>query len=268
MMFRGVFFSCFLLLLSGKAESGEFGNMESSQAAANQRASSTLVAYMSLEVMFPDEKVRLLADAAGKGDVELVGALAAKGIDVNSKGTNNATPLFWAMHNFKGYLKLLDLGADPNIIIEGGGSVIHWAVRNRDKRFLLEALKHGGNPNLVAGQFNETPLFKAAGPEGKDNADVLLDAGADINAQKLSGDTVIMVAAKLGQFDLVYKLLERGADFTITNKQGNNLLDIIEFRKRTMAQNNDLTQWMSKVITWLNEHNVRQSRATNGRVNP
>lgn len=260
-MGRIIFIVCMFLILFGcNAESEIINSMESSQKAANERASRSLVAFMSLEIMFPNEKVRALAYAAGKGKVKKIEELVIKGIDVNSKGTSNATPLFWAMRNFKGFTKLLELEADPNVIFDDGSSVIHWAVNHRDKRFLEKVLEYGGNPNLVAGQFKETPLFKAAGPEGKSKAGILLDAGADINAQDLSGDTPMMVAAGLGQFDLVYELLERGADFTIKNKKGDSLLDVIVFRKRTMDPKNELTRWMERIIEWLNMRGVTLSK--------
>ncbi len=237
--------------------------MDSSQKAANERASRTLIAYMSLETMFPDNDVRALAKAAGKGNVEKVKELVDKGIDVNATGTSGVTPLFWTMRNIEGFKILLKLGADPNIRFgdQGDqGSVMHWAVRSNDERFLEEALEHGGNPNLVAGQFDETPLIVAASPEGKSKASILLDRGADIDAQRLSGDTAIIVAARLGQFDLVYELLERGADFTIRNKNGRDLLDTIAFRRRTMDPDNELTRWMNKVIEWLDRRGAHLPR--------
>lgn len=224
-----------------------------SQNLADEKARPLLVAYMSLDTMFSDEKVRALAEAAGEGNVEEVEELVAQGVDVNSKGTSNVTPLFWAMHNINGFKKLLELGADPNVIFDDGGSVIHWAVRVEDEKFLEEALKHGGNPNLVAGPLNETPLFRAATPEGKSKASIMLNAGADINAQRVYRDTPIMIAARLGQFDLVYELLERGADFSIKDENGNDLLYIISIRKRRMDPKNELTRWMEKVIEWLNK---------------
>jgi len=65
-----------------------------------------------------------------------------------------------------------------------------------------------------------------------------------------------MAAAGLGQFDLVYELLERGADYTIQNKNGDDLLDFIVFRAKTMDPKNELTRWMEKVIEWLRKRGV------------
>lgn len=230
--------------------------MDESEKKANEKASKELVAFMSLETMFPDPQVQALAKAAGKGNLRKIEELVKQGVDVNARGTSNATPLFWAMHNIKGFEKLLELGADPNVVFDDGGTVMHWAVQHKDDEFLKAALKHGGNPNLKAGSMGETPLFDAVGYETKKKADLLLDAGADINAQNNHGATPILGAATLGQFDLVYKMLNRGADYSIENKNGYDLARMIAFRRRTMDPNNELTQWMHKVIAWLNERGV------------
>ena len=205
--------------------------MENSEKEFNKRQRQRLVVYMSLKTMFPDPQVRALAKAAGKGKISKIDKLVKEGVDVNSRGTSNATPLFWPMrkNNIKGFTRLLEHGADPNVIYDDGGTVIHWAVIHKDERFLIAALKHGGNPNLPAGQEKEPPIFDAAVHAGKDKAGILLDAGADINARDEMGNTPVMVAAGMGQFDLVYYLLERGADYTITDNFGNNLVDAIQF---------------------------------------
>jgi len=238
------------------AQNKSWSSMDSAEKAFNERQANRLLIYMSLETMFPDEQVRALAKAAGKGRLKTIDKLVNQGVSVNSKGTRNATPLFWAMRNLKGFEKLLELGADPNVIYDDGGTIIQWAVRNKDIRLLEIALSYGGNPNLVSGQFNDTPLHEAASPRGKNKAAMLLDAGADINAQNLWGDTPTMTAAGLGQFDLVYQLLERGANFSIVNYNGNSLVDSIVSRQPTMDPQNDLTRWMEKVIEWLNERDV------------
>jgi len=245
-----------LFVTACNAQNVSWKDMDSAEKAFNERQTKELVAFMSLETMFPDEHVRALAKAAGKGRIKKIDKLVAQGVNVNSRGARNATPLFWAMQNLKGFKKLLELGADPNVVFDDGGNIIVWAVTSKDKRFLELALEYGGNPNLISGQFNETPLFEAAGPHGKSKAVILLDAGANIDAQNLSGDTTLMVAAGLGQFDLVYELLERGADFNIQDERGDKLIDVIVFRQRTMDPKNDLTRWMEKVIEWLNERDV------------
>lgn len=261
-----VFAAC---VSSCKADDIDFTGMESSEKSFNERQSKELVAYMSLEKMFPDPQVRALAEAAGKGKTEEVEKLVAQGIDVNAQGTKGATPLFWALRNssLDGFEKLLDLEADPNIIF-ADSSVMHWAARHEDTRFLQAALDHGGNPNLVAGPLGETPLFKTIGVKGGDNRAamlILLDAGANINAvtggekifgMSMGGKTPVMAAADLGRFDIVYELLTRGADYQLKDDSGRDLMDRIAAMKGRFPAGSEQEKALEKVIAWLSDRGV------------
>lgn len=246
-----------LLLISGcKANSIDFAKMESSEKAFNERQRKELVAYMSLETMFPDRRVRELADAAAKGKNEKLDELIAEGVDVNSRGTKDATPLFWAMKNdsIDGFKKLLELGADPNFIFGDGGTVIHWAVRLENSDFLRFALDYGGNPNLVAGQRRLTPLFKA---RGGDSINMLLKYGADPNVQESRGNTPVIMAAGLGRYDIAYVLLNNGADYSLKNDFGENLLDRIASMRNVFVSGSAQEKSLKQVINWLSERGVK-----------
>lgn len=219
------------------------------QAAARDR--ETAVSMMSLRTMFPDESVRSLARAAGNGNLNRVDELIEAGVDVNATGTSSATPFYWALRNRRGFELLLQHGANPNVVFDDGDSILHTTVNIRDDRFLELALAYGGDPNLRAGSQNQTLLHEAASWEGKDKVELLLEAGADIDAQRENGDSPMMAAALFGQFDLVYELLEKGADFSILGDYCNALPELIAMRRPTMDPDNELTYWMSRVIDWL-----------------
>jgi hypothetical protein len=258
-----------------KAEEIDFKNMESSGKQFNERQSKDLVIYMSLETMFSGQHVRALAAAAGEGRVKKVADLVAQGVDINSRGTKNSTPLFWALRNlnFDGFKKLLDLGADPNIIF-ADGSVMHWAAKFEDTKFLREALIHGGNPNLVAGKTNETPLFETIGVQGSGNKKamiMLLDAGSNINAvtggekiygMSMGGKTPIMVAANVIRFDIVYELLSRGADYSLKDDTGRDLRDRIIAMNGRFNAGSEQGMYLEQVISLLSERGVKFPRQT------
>lgn len=248
---------CAVLPLGCNAQNGEMGDMKSAEQAANERARKELVAYMSLETMFPDPQVRALAEAAGNGQLQKIEALVEQGVDVNARGARNATPLFFAMRssNLEGFKKLLELGANPNVVFDDGGTVMHWAVQHKNEAFLKAALEHGGNPNLEAGQDNETPLFDTIG-EQSDKLDILLEAGADVNVQERYGFTPVILAAGRGRFDIVYKLLDHGADYRIKTKSGHDLADIIADTHERMDPSHEMYTWMQKVIARLEERGV------------
>ncbi len=223
-----------------------------------KRLSQELLAFMTLETMFPDESVRALAKAAGKGRVKTVEELVDSGVDVNSSGTQGATPLFWAMSNYKGFKKLLELGADPNVIYGDGGTIMHWAVRHKDNRFLKVALEHGGNPNLVApysstNTFVQTPIFDAL-IKGIERVEILLDAGANIDAQNDFGSTPVMTAANRARYDLLLFLLERGADYKIKNNAGWTLANIVANDAGRLIHKVELGRM--KIVKWLESRGV------------
>ena len=237
--------------------------MESSERAANRRASQRLVAYMSLRTMFPDPKVRALADAAGDGDVEEIEALVGQGVDVNSRGTSNATPLFWAMRDYHGFVKLLELGADPNVLYDDGGSVMHWAVQHEDLRFLKAALAHGGNPDLrSSGMWSRTPIFMVITGVASERqfqvVDVLLEAGADINGRDAFRSTPVLTATKVSRFRLVLFLLEQGADYTLWDRLGYDLADQIAYHRNLPRDpKHPEIKAREEVAAWLEARGVK-----------
>ncbi|WP_444890471.1 ankyrin repeat domain-containing protein [Microbulbifer sp. DLAB2-AA] len=263
----------FALGLSGcKAEEIEYDAMNKSEEAFNKHQQKELVILMPLETMFPDRQVRALAKAAGKGKVKQVDELLAKGVDVNARGKKNTTPLFWALRNsnLNGFIKLLDAGADPNILF-AGGSVMHWAAKHENADYLKAALQYGGDPNLVAGQFSETPLFETIGLIGndrKENRQILLKSGANINARTIDessylpigGQTPVMKAAGLGRFDIVYELLEAGADYKIKNDSGRDLASRVAQNVGAFVSGSSQERDLQKVIAWLSERGVNISQ--------
>lgn len=230
--------------------------MDSAEKKFNEQQSRELVAFMSLETMFPDSQVRALAKAAADGNVRRIEQLVKEGVSVNARGTQGATPLFWGMQDHRGFRKLLELGADPNIVYADGNSVMLAAVKLKDRRILRAALEFGGNPNLAAGDsFGYTPLFNAMS-EGIDMVDLLLGAGADINAKDKFGATPVMVAAGRGDYEMVYSLLERGADYTLRNANGSDLADAIAKNVGRLRAGTKWAKWQEKVIEWLQAKGV------------
>jgi ankyrin repeat protein len=73
----------------------------------------------------------------------------------------------------------------------------------------------------------------AAGPEdgvgtraAAEVVELLLDAGAPIDATDNRGRTALMIAAELGHATIVEVLLDRGADRTVADKSGKRAADL------------------------------------------
>lgn len=196
---------------------------------------STALIHMNIEAMFPDKKLRELARAAGKGDTRKIDEIVSSGLDVNARGNSNATVLFWAMRNKHGFERLLQLGADPNVIFDDRGTVIHWLSRQQDCAMLKIALQHGGDPNLKARLFNHSPIFTTI-TAGENSGtpecfDVLVINGADINLADDHGLTPILFAVELARYDIALELMKLGADHTVKDIRGRSLMDISDEHK-------------------------------------
>jgi uncharacterized protein len=233
--------------------------MDDAERQFNERQRQELVAFMSLETMFPDTKVRALARAAGRGNIRQIEKLVSEGVDVNARGTQGATPLFWAMRNYRGFKRLLELGADPNVVYADGNHVMIASTELRDRRILQSALEHGGNPNLATGDsFGNTPIFEAMST-GFDVVDLLLAHGADIDAIDKFGSSPVLVAAGRGDFEAVYNLLERGADYRLKNQNGRDLASRVAATVGKIRPGTKFETWQIKVIEWLRERGVEVS---------
>ena len=197
--------------------------MDEAQRAHNEWAKENFIGFMSLETMFPDPQVRALARAARAGNVRKIDKLVTEGVDVNAKGKNDAPPLYWAMGfkggnawpwsgSVRGFERLLELGADPNVVF-GGDTVVHDSVRHPNADFLRAVLAHGGDPNLGTGVQRRTPMYEAAFRGYTEKLLMLLDAGGDIDALTFAGDSLVTAATRNARYDLALLLLDRGADY-------------------------------------------------------
>lgn len=191
-----------------------------------------LQAELTLEETFPDQTIRKLANAAANGDTNQIDQLISQGANVNAQGKFDITPLWWAFmaRNYGGFVHLLQKGANPNLQMKGShDNVMYASAMVNDSRFLEAAIKAGGDVNLVnepdktlpsnksSIREGETPLFGALYSETRTNLDLLLANGANINFQDSNSETILYLAHN---YTMMYYLLTKGADPTLTNKWG------------------------------------------------
>lgn len=206
------------------------------------------------ERMFADPAARALAEAARRGRVRTVDRLVAGGTDVNASGTDKVTPLYWA-GNLRVFRRLLELGADPNVLYDDGATMMHYMAQYGDERYLEAALAHGGDPN-VRDAWGNTPLSANPLLMRTDAVAALLDApGVDIEAPNRHGTTVAMKVAGVRD-DILLALLERGADYEAENAAGYSVLDRLAFQRPLMFPGTTAARACDKVIAWLAERGV------------
>jgi ankyrin repeat protein len=159
-----------------------------------------------------------LARAAAEGRVEDVKRLVKGGAQVNAVGKQNMTPLVWALtaRNPAGMRALLELGADPNQRV-GPEKQFHpvWLAAGQDQSEQLRVLlEFKGDPNAPHKGRDYVPLMKAldAGASALTNVQLLVKAGADVNAANPLGSPFVLAAASLTQYDIVLFALKSGYD--------------------------------------------------------
>ena len=160
---------------------------------------------------FSDPKVRELVQAAQSGDESTINELVAAGVDVNSQGKGNTTPLIWAMkaHSYRGVETLLANGANPNQRYEHGYTPLWFAAGGNDLKLLEMLLKHGGDPNIWA-DIDMNPLMVSIQQDRMDNYKMLLKYGANINNVSELHASVATYTVGQGNFELAYQLLNSG----------------------------------------------------------
>lgn len=171
----------------------------------------------------------------------------------NSESSENMVVLDALKKNdIKRFLQLLESGFDPNNIVSEGESVVGLAVIKRNPEFLRIALKCGGNPNAVNDSEGGRPiLFLAVASANSDKVDMLIEFGADIDKRSSDGTTALILASNSRQMELVYKLLQLGADYRTKRNTGGDIAHGIF--GPNWDESSDAYKWRKKVVHWLED---------------
>jgi ankyrin repeat protein len=103
-------------------------------------------------------------------------------------------------------------------------TALHRCVREGYIEMAQLLIQHGVNISSV-NSFGLTPLHQAIGGRSEETwAKLLVDAGADIFARTVAGETMLSWATTWGKLSTVQFLLERGATSTTRTRRGNTLL--------------------------------------------
>jgi ankyrin repeat protein len=182
---------------------------------------------------------------------EMVAFLIEKGADADRADNAGMTPLLYAaMRDDIPTAKLLiEKGADVNQASNEGFTPLTLAIeeqRYEAAKLLIEA---GADVRSAVGEQKLTPLMITAarmGPaEGSvflpsstrpiDIARMLIERGADVNAQSSTGMTPLMIAAARDNAPVIGLLLQKGAEPDLKNSGGQTALQIAELNDAKSA---------------------------------
>lgn len=167
-----------------------------------------------------------LVEAALFGDTDKVKTLLeSKKYTANEKDLNDTTALMWAARDGRTETVelLLNAGADVNAAKDNwGGTALIYAVKYGRIDITKLLLSKG------ATDINEAFVYACGGEAEEDVqleiANLLLDAGADVDAKDKKDRTAVVWAAGKGYNKILELLISKGADVNAANFQGTTAL--------------------------------------------
>ena len=163
-----------------------------------------------------------VADAAMRGQTDVVRSLLSEGADVNAAHGDGMTALHWAAE--RGDAEMAEM------LIYSGGSVyavtrigqytpLHLASRSGSDRVVGMLIDADADVSATTTNSGATPLHVAAASGNAKSVAMLVENGADMNARESAWQqTPLIFAASLNRVEVIKELLDRGADPGITSE--------------------------------------------------
>ena len=167
--------------------------------------------------------------AASSDDAAAVARLAAAGatIDISNDGL---TPLQEAVGSggSKTVRVLIEAGADTSVLDERGQTILTLACQNKDAPMARTIIRHARHLIETPNRDGLTPLMVAAAV-GDDDLVGLLANQANLDRKTPTGKTALLLACERGRSDVARQLIHAGADSNLCDNLG---LSPLEAAKR------------------------------------
>ncbi len=217
---------------------------------------------MKIQSEFKGSNNQAFIDAIVTGDIGYVENYLNNNGSVNFTSGNGTSPLYLAilLKNKKIFDLLIDNNADFNLKRSGknGLSPFLLAVNIEDESYYLKTLlQKGADPNITNND-NPTmpkPIFYAIEGFNIENLELLAEHGAILDVQNQYEESPMIYAGNINQFDMVYKLLELGADYTLKDKWGKSI--IYNLKHNNVDPNSDKGMYKDKCLEFLRSKGVK-----------
>ncbi|CEJ87161.1 hypothetical protein VHEMI04323 [[Torrubiella] hemipterigena] len=170
----------------------------------------------------------LLSASAG-GHVELARLLVQNCSHIDATGEDGCTALYLASErgNVELVKMLLENNADINIAHKNGFSVLHAACRNSSLDVVKVLLDYGIDINVSHDLIGRaSPIFVASMAGHCELIQLLIDKGADISAMDNEGNVPLHFASSFQKVEATRVLLDNGAEIQATNDEGETALHL------------------------------------------
>jgi ankyrin repeat protein len=184
----------------------------------NDKVRQLIASKVDLEAVVEDCTPLYLACLKGHFEV------AAILIEGGAKVDGDSPPIFAAAG--KGNLDLVQLllkhGANPSAYSSqhAGCCGLHIAAEKNYVDVVRALLSAGVDVNIRSEKQKLTPLISAACCGSLEAVKVLIEAGADIDAQSSTGNTALMLAIDRGKIDVATTLIDAHANLEIKGQKG------------------------------------------------
>ncbi|HKH73127.1 MAG TPA: ankyrin repeat domain-containing protein [Vicinamibacterales bacterium] len=163
---------------------------------------------------------------ARDGDVESARIMLDAGVDINHGDVDNVTPLVTAIMNKQYTLSrfLIDRGADVNIADAGGRTALYAMIDIRNEDWTAMPNRTTDDP-LPTIEVVKALIDHGANLEVPLTRPLTVRSGMDFGDTTLGdGATPMMRAARAGDHEVIRLLLAKGANATLTTKDGSTAL--------------------------------------------
>ena len=203
-----------------------------------------------------------LNSAAKHGKIELVRKLVNAGADVNGTVHHSDfcidSPLKSAVRyaNEECVRYLLEVGADPNGLPPGQSTPLSEAVFRGNQQYTDLLLNAGANVNAFVNLKYQTMLYRVSAVSyySKEELRQLIGLGAYVNIEDTYGQTPLFFSAYDPDVEKLKMLMEAGADVNASDKDGNTVLHNLT-RRNSNASRMDSVRLFLKSGCFINKTN-------------